>query len=103
MQKILILFTTESSKSSAVRIAKKLIKEKLAACVSTKEISSFYIWEGELVNSNEYEITIKSNPEKLFDLIDTLKQESSYSIPQLIYKIYEAEGTYNNWVNNSVN
>ena len=64
MNYLLILYTTISNKYCAERIAKKLIKEKLAACVSIKEISSFYMWEDNIQNDNEYEIAIKSKPEK---------------------------------------
>ena len=103
MNYLLILYTTISSKNCAKKIARKLIKEKLAACVSIKEISSFYTWDENIQNDNEYEITIKSKPQKLDDLIDFLKKEVGYEIPQIIYKIFESEKNYYEWLEKSIN
>ena len=60
---ILVIIATESSKTNAVRMAKLLIKEKLAACVSIKQIFSVYEWDGDIQKTKEFEITIKSKPE----------------------------------------
>ena len=103
MNYLLILYTTISNKNCAVKIARKLIKDKLAACVSIKEISSFYIWDENIQNDNEYEITIKSKPEKLDDLIKFLKVKIGYEIPQIIYKSFESEKNYYEWVEKSIN
>ena len=103
MNHILILYTTISNKNCAERIAKKLIKEKLAACVSIKKICSFYIWEDNIQNDNEYEIAIKSKTEKKNDLLKFLKIEIGYEIPQIIYKNFESEKSYYEWVEKSMN
>ena len=103
MNYLLILYTTISSKNCAKKIARKLIKEKLAACVSIKEISSFYTWDENIQNDNEYEITIKSKPEKLNNLIKFLKIEIGYKIPQIIYNKFESEKSYYEWVEKSMN
>ena len=102
MNYLLLLFTTISNKYCAEKIARKLIQDKLAACVSIKEISSFYIWEDNIENDNEYEVTIKSKPEKLDNLINFLKIEIGYDIPQIIYKKFESEKNYYKWVEESI-
>ena len=101
-KEILILIATESNKEIAIKIAQLLIKRELAACVSLKEIKSIYSWEGELENSQETEIIIKSKPQKLNNLLDTLKKELSYDLPQLIYTVYESEENYYQWVTKSI-
>ena len=103
MNHILLLYTTLSNKFCAENIARKLIKDKLAACVSIKEVSSFYLWDDNIQNDSEYEITIKSKPQKLDDLIDFLKKEVEYEIPQIIYKIFESEKNYYKWLEKSIN
>ena len=103
MNYLLILCTTISNKYCAEKIARKLIKLKLAACVSIKEISSFYIWEENIQNENEYEINIKSKPEKLNNLIKFLKIEIGYEIPQILYKNFESEKSYYEWAEKSMN
>ena len=99
MCEVLILITTISNKKIAKNIAKSLVKKKLAACVSLKNIYSIYEWEGKIEEANEVEITIKSRPELKDDLINILKKLTSYDVPQIIYKKFNSEKKYINWVN----
>ena len=99
MCEVLILITTISNKKIAKNIAKSLVKKKLAACVSLKNIYSIYEWEGKIEEANEVEITIKSRPELKDDLINILKKLTSYDVPQIIYKKFNSEKKYINWLN----
>ena len=54
MNYLLILYTTVSNKYCAEKIARKLLNDKLAACVSFKEINSFYLWDEKIHNDSEY-------------------------------------------------
>ena len=102
MNYLLILCTTVSNKNCAEKIARKLLNDKLAACVSIKEINSFYLWDEMIQNDSEYEVTIKSKPEKLNNLIKILKIEIGYEIPQIIYKNFESERNYYQWAEKSM-
>ena len=99
---ILVIIATESSKTNAVRMAKLLIKEKIAACVSIKQIFSVYEWDDDIQETKEFEITIKSKPEFRDNLIDFLYGISTYDVPQIIYKKYPAEMKYFDWLNNTI-
>ena len=99
---ILVIIATESSKTNAVRMAKLLIKEKLAACVSIKQIFSIYEWNDDIEEAKEFELTIKSKPEFKDDLIDFLHKNSTYDVPQIIYKKYHAEIKYYEWLNKTI-
>ena len=83
---ILVIIATESSKTNAVRMAKLLIKEKIAACVSIKQIFSVYEWDDDIQETKEFEITIKSKLEFNDCLIDFINKNSTYDVPQIIYK-----------------
>ena len=96
---VLVMITTESSKSNALRVAKLLIQKKLAACVSIKQIFSIYEWEDDIEETKEFEIIIKSKPEFKDDLIDFLHKISTYDLPQIIYKKYHSETKYYDWLN----
>ena len=98
MKQILCLITTEYSKKAAKRIAKLLIKKKLASCVSFKDIYSIYKWEGKIEEGNEVEITIKSKPELKNALMAFLQKNLSYDVPQIIYKKFYSEKKYINWI-----
>ena len=101
MNQVLLMMTTEYDKKTAKNIAKLLLEKKLAACVSLKKIYSIYEWEGKIEEINEVEITIKSKPKFKNSLILFLKKMSSYDIPQIIYKKFNSEKKYINWVNKS--
>ena len=96
------MITTESSKTNALRIAKLLLQKKLAACVSIKQIFSIYAWDDDIEEIKEFEITIKSKPEFRDNLIDFLYKISTYDVPQIIYKKYESEMKYYDWIDKSI-
>ena len=96
------MITTESSKTNASRIAKLLIQNKLAACVSIKQIFSIYEWDDDIEETKEFEITIKSKPEFKNNLINFLHKISTYDVPQIIYKKYYSEKKYYDWLNETI-
>ena len=102
MKQVLLLITTESNKKKAKKIAKLLLKKKLAACVSLKDIYSIYEWEGKIEEVSEVEITIKSKLELKNALIIFLQKMTSYDVPQILYKKFNSEKKYINWVNKSL-
>ena len=83
-------------------MGKLLIKKKLAACVSIKQIFSIYSWNDEIEETKEFEITIKSKPELKDDLINFLRKNTTYDVPQILYKQYHAEMKYLDWLNQTV-
>ena len=99
---VLIMITTESSKTNALRMAKLLIQNRLAACVSMKQIFSIYEWDNDIEETKEFEVTIKSKPEFKNDLIDFLHKISTYDVPQIIYKKYNSETNYYDWLNKTI-
>ena len=99
---ILVIITTESSKANAFRMSKLLIQNKLAACVSIKQISSIYKWDDDIEETKEFEMTIKSKLKFKDYLIDFVNKNSTYDVPQIIYKKYHAEMKYYDWLNNTV-
>ena len=99
---VLVMITTESSEKNALRIGELLIQEKLAACVSIKQIFSIYEWENNIERTKEFEITIKSKPELKNNLIVFLNKISTYDVPQIIYKNYHSEMKYYDWLNNTI-
>ena len=59
------------------------------------------MWNGKIVESNEVEIIIKSKPELKNNLVFFLKNQISYDVPQIIYKKFNSEKKYINWINKS--
>ena len=102
MNKILLIITTVPNLLLAEEIAKLLIKKDLAACVSIKEIKSIYKWQGSIEENKEFELTIKSLPKNLNELILILKGKTTYEVPELIYKIFDSENSYFQWLEESI-
>ena len=96
------MITTEKNRANAMRIAQLLIKNKLAACVSIKQIFSIYRWDDVIEETKEFEITIKSKPEFKDYLIEFLNKISTYDVPQIIYKKYYSEMKYFDWINKNI-
>ena len=96
------MITTESRKANALRLAKLLIQKKLAACVSIKQIFSIYEWNDDIEETKEFEIIIKSKLEYKDCLIDFVNKNSTYDVPQIIYKKYHAEMKYYEWLNKTI-
>ena len=102
MNKLLLLITTVPSQLLAEQIAKELIEVKLAACVSIKEIKSIYKWQSTLEENKEFELNIKSIPENLSELTLILKEKITYEVPEIIYKIFDSENSYFQWIEESI-
>ena len=103
MNKVLLLITTVPNQLLANKIAKDLIESELAACISIKQIQSIYKWQGDIEENKEFEITIKSLPKNLNKLTLILKSRITYEVPQLIYKIFDSENSYFQWIKESIN
>jgi periplasmic divalent cation tolerance protein len=99
---VLVMITTESSKTNALRLSKLIVKNKLAACVSIKELFSIYEWGNNIEETKEFEITIKSKPEFKENLIDFLNKNSTYEVPQIIYKKFHTEMKYYDWLDKTI-
>ena len=99
---VLVMITTESNNANALRLAKLLIQNKLAACVSIKQIFSIYKWDDDIEETKEFEITIKTKPEFKDYLIEFLNKISTYDVPQIIYKKYNSEMKYYDWINKTI-
>jgi len=93
-----LLFTTVDSKEKAQKLAREIVEKKLAACVSISEVNSTYYWEKKVVEEREYLLIIKTSKEKLEKLINWLKENHPYQVPELIAIEAEAFEPYLKWL-----
>ena len=63
---------------------------------------SIYNWDDDIEETKEFEITIKSKLDLKDCLIEFLNKNSTYDVPQIIYKKYHAEMKYYDWLKKSV-
>ena len=79
-----IIQTTCCSKLEAKNIAKKLIDEKLAACIQMSEVESMYSWKDEFCCDNETLLCIKTSKENFKKVKSKIKELHSYDVPEII-------------------
>jgi len=96
---LIIVITTVDKKDTANRIAKELVEKKLAACVSIFPIRSTYYWKGKIEeNQAEFMLIIKTLEEKASNVIEYLKSNHPYTVPEIVTVKAEAHGKYVDWM-----
>jgi Uncharacterized protein involved in tolerance to divalent cations len=55
-----VVLVTADSEVEAEAIAKSLVENQLAACVSLSPIRSIYTWQGEIHSAAEWQLVIKN-------------------------------------------
>ncbi len=82
-QTYLVLVTAPSG--DAERIARSIVEERLAACVSVvRGLRSIYWWEGKIEESGEDLLLIKTRSDALEDLVNAIKRIHPYEVPEII-------------------
>jgi periplasmic divalent cation tolerance protein len=79
-----VVLVTASSQAEAQAIARALVEEKLAACVSLTAIESIYTWQGQLHQEPEWQLVIKTDLANYKALEARIQQLHSYDVPEII-------------------
>jgi periplasmic divalent cation tolerance protein len=100
---ILILITT-ANKKEAEKIARSLVKERLAACVNiVAKIESIFWWQDKVSGSRESLLIVKSRRSKLNNIIKRVKSLHSYQLPEIVaLPIVAGERKYLKWLDESI-
>ncbi len=99
-----IVITGTSSPHEARSIARHLLEEKLAACISIlPRVESLYHWQGGIESAEESLLLIKTTAEKLAQLEARLLALHSYETPEFLsLAVPEANNSYLQWLVNSL-
>jgi periplasmic divalent cation tolerance protein len=96
----IVVLNTCGSAEEAERLARQLVDQHLAACVSVVDrVKSFYRWKGAVSESDEWLLVIKTS-RPLFARIRTLLESNhTYEVPEVIaLPIVEGSTNYLNWL-----
>jgi periplasmic divalent cation tolerance protein len=94
-----VLMTTTPTRDQAVRIAKLLVDEKLAACVQLLPMESFYFWKGKTQNEAELLVLIKTRTALFEKTIARIREVHSYDVPEIVALPFSAGfAGYLNWI-----
>lgn len=100
----IVIFVTASNKKEAQKIAARLIKNKLAACVNiAQEIESLFFWEAKIQKAKESLLIIKSTRAKFPRIVKLIKSLHSYKVPEIIaLPIITGDKPYLGWIDASI-
>ena len=100
---VVVLITTPS-KEEAERIARDLLSKKLAACVNiVSDVKSLFWWEEKIDEANECLLVIKTRLDQMKELIESVKQIHSYTVPEIIaLPIITGNTRYLEWINQTI-
>ena len=97
---MLVVLTTAPNEAEGERLARKMVEEKLAACVQIlPPIKSFYFWENGVENETEYLLLIKTLTEKFAELEKFIKDVHTYEVPEVVaLRAEKVSERYSNWL-----
>jgi len=100
---IAVLITVKEAEE-ARKIAKSLVKRRLAACINIlPEIESHFWWQDKLESEKEILLIIKTKESLLPELTKSVKKIHSYSIPEIIaLPIVGGSRDYLEWLDSEV-
>ncbi|MFP3204073.1 MAG: divalent-cation tolerance protein CutA [Metallosphaera yellowstonensis] len=103
-RKYFLVITTLPDLEKGKEISRVLVKEKLAACVNLiPGLTSIYWWKGDVTEDKEVIALIKTNSDRLEQLMERLRQLHPYELPEiLVLEIKEGLKAYLNWIDTSV-
>ena len=96
----IVVLSTASSAAEAETIARRLVDERLAACVNVVTgVRSFYRWKGKIEKSPEWLLVIKSSRGRFEELRAALEKLHSYDVPEVIaLPVVEGTKNYLHWM-----
>lgn len=100
---IVVLITARDA-AEAEKIADVLLKGRQAACVNiVPEVNSHFWWQDKLDTAQESLLVVKTKDSLLPDIIKSVKEIHSYSVPEIIaLPIVGGNPEYLEWLDSEV-
>ena len=104
MTNAVVGLVTCSSRTEARKVAKAVLKKKLAACVNIiGGLESHYWWRGKLETARECLLLVKTTRARVGRVAGAVKAAHSYEVPEVIFlPVVAGERNYLNWLGESV-
>lgn len=99
-----LVLTTLPATADAAAFARRLVDARLAACVTIAgPVRSVYRWQGAVEESEEQQLVIKSDVDRLPALKDRLAEWHPYEVPELlVLPVADGGAAYLAWVRQSL-
>ncbi|OGV57240.1 MAG: hypothetical protein A2283_21130 [Lentisphaerae bacterium RIFOXYA12_FULL_48_11] len=98
--KYVIVNTTIGSADKAEKLADRIVKSRLAACVQIIPIRSIYRWKGKVEKTKEYLLLLKTKASLRNPLITFIRAHHPYELPEIVVtNITDGLNDYLKWIN----
>jgi len=100
MKTYIQISTTTETKEQAQKIARRLVEQKLAACVQiTGPMESTYRWKGNVENAQEWLCVIKTRLALFKKVEAAIKKLHPYETPEIVaVPVIKGSREYLNWL-----
>jgi periplasmic divalent cation tolerance protein len=99
MSEHIIVTTTTDTQDRARDMARILVAEKLAACIEIHAIDSIYPWKGQVCETQEWVLVMKTRADLYKPLEGRILALHTYELPQIIaMPISDGSPGYLDWV-----
>jgi periplasmic divalent cation tolerance protein len=94
----LLAVTTEADQQRAQALARQVLEQRLAACVTLTPLRSLYRWQGAIESASEVQLLFKTDSTHLAALQELVQRLHSYSCPEWLHWPASASPTYGQWL-----
>ena len=99
MQTICLVKTSVASEADARGLAEKAVTRQLGACAQISGPGeSVYRWQGKLVHEQEWYLEIKTSLNNREALMELLRQEHPYELPEIACLDVNVSDAYGDWL-----
>lgn len=81
---LLVVTTTHDDETRARDLARALVRERLAACAQVYPVRSAYWWDGEVQDSAEWRVDLKTRADLADQLTARITELHTYDTPEVI-------------------
>jgi periplasmic divalent cation tolerance protein len=101
---VVVLTTVAAQEAEAATLARALVDLRVAACVNVLPVmQSVYRWQGNVEESHEHQLVIKTTSARLSALREAIATLHPYEVPELlVVPVIDGGTAYLEWISQSV-
>jgi periplasmic divalent cation tolerance protein len=85
MDEIIVILTNLPDREAALKLARGLVAQRLAACVNVlAECSSVYRWKGEVETAAEVPVLVKTRAARYAEVEAAIRALHPYELPEIV-------------------
>ena len=101
-----VVLVTCGSLAEGRKIARGVVKKRLAACVNvgTTPMESIYWWKGKVEKAKEFLLVMKTSTGRLKELEEAVRRLHSYDVPEfIVLQVRSGSREYLRWIQEATN